>query len=327
MSNRIRTITLLSCATFLGAQAFAQNTSQPESDRPEAYREHTVPSVLNGSKVLYQGDILLEPQSSTQANAVVKPDAVVKPHAVVKPDSISIAYPSTLWPKVSGVATVYYIIDSASDPNATSKIQTAISTFNADFPGIIQWMGWTSAKGPNYVDINLSSADLSGTCEAEEGYAAIPAEPMTGSTSCTVATILHEMGHIIGLWHEQTRADRNTYLTLNYSNVIKDFWSNYLYETDNQQLLGLFDYASVMEYPPYSFSRNGGPVIETIPAGIPLTGTEGVPVPTTADYSAADKETIERLYGAAPTAVTVTSNPRRPAGHRRWRHRHHAPDL
>ena len=50
-------------------------------------------------------------------------------------------------------------------------------------------------------------------------------------------------------------------------------------------------------------------MIETIPAGIPLTGTEGVPIPSTADYSAGDKEGIERLYGAAPSQVTVTSNP------------------
>ncbi|MGA8108595.1 MAG: hypothetical protein WB974_04130, partial [Acidobacteriaceae bacterium] len=61
------------------------------------------------------------------------------------------------------------------------------------------------------------------------------------------------------------------------------------------------------EYPAYSFSRNGGPVIESIPAGIPLQG-EGGPV-TAADYSAGDKEAILRLYGAAPTEVTVTSNP------------------
>ena len=132
---------------------------------------------------------------------------------------------------------------------------------------------------------------------------------MQGSATCTVGTILHEMGHIIGLWHEFQRPDRDSYVTVNYNNAIKGSWGNFEILTQNAQILGLYDYASVMQYPPYSFSRNGGPVIETIPAGIPLSNVEGVPVPAKADYSAGDKEAIERLYGAPPTQVTVTSNP------------------
>ena len=38
-------------------------------------------------------------------------------------------------------------------------------------------------------------------------------------------------------------------------------------------------------------------------------GASGEPALPVFDYSAGDKETILRLYGAAPTTVTVTSNP------------------
>jgi hypothetical protein len=236
----------------------------------------------------------------------------------VQQDSLTIAYSQYLWPKVNGVATVYYVIDSQSDPNATPKIQSAISIFKADFPGVIQWVLWNASFGPNYVDINLSASNTTGICEANEGYEGIPAQPMTGSTNCTIGTILHEMGHVIGLWHEQSRADRDTYVTVNYNNVIKSAWSNFQIVTDDEQILSSYDYASVMEYTPFAFSSNGGPVIESIPAGIPMAGYEGVPAqagPTGTpalppfDYSAGDKETILRLYGAAPTQITVTSNP------------------
>jgi hypothetical protein len=234
-----------------------------------------------------------------------------------EPPTLTIVYTSNLWPKVNGVATVYYIIDPASDPNATSKIDEAIGIFNADFPKLIQWVPWTSSDGPNYVDINLSASNSSGQCEANEGYEAIPAQPMTGSTACTLGVVLHEMGHVIGLWHEFQRSDRATYVTVNYANVIKGSWGNFEILTDNEQILGPYDYASVMHYIPYAFSRNGGAVLESIPAGIPMAGYEGVPMQPGAtgtplpgfDYSAGDKESIERLYGAAPTAVTVTSNP------------------
>ncbi len=239
-------------------------------------------------------------------------------------NSLGIAYPQYLWPKVNGIATVYYNIDAASDPNATPKIMAAISTFNADFSGVIHWVLWNSSLGLNYVDINLSADDTSGVCEADEGYEAVPAQAMGGSTDCTVGTILHEMGHIIGLWHEHQRADRDTYVTVNYGNVIKGSWGNFVILADDVQILGAYDYASVMQYIPYAFSRNGGSVIESSPAGIPMAGYEGVPsiacppgqtcAPGTPalplfDYSAGDKETILRLYGAPPTGVTVTSNP------------------
>jgi len=255
------------------------------------------------------------PQASAGASKLLAaPGAARGP----QPDTLSIAYSQYLWPKVNGVATVYYLIDSQSDPNATAKIQAALAISNADFPGVLQWVPWSASVGPNYVDINLSASNTSGICEANEGYEAIPAQPMSGSTDCTIGTILHEMGHVIGLWHEQSRSDRNTYITVNYSNVIKSAWSNFQIVTDDEQILSSYDYASVMEYIPFAFSSNGGPVIESIPAGIPMAGYEGVPSqagPTGTpalppfDYSAGDKETILRLYGAAPTQITVTSNP------------------
>src|SRR5260370_26840726 len=105
----------------------------------------------------------------------------------------------------------------------------------------------------------------------------------------------------VGLWHEQSRPDRNTYILVNYGNLIKGSISNFNQIFDNLQESTLFDYASIMQYPAFAFSRNGGPAIESIPAGIPLSNLTG--------YTTADIDGIERLYGNAPTAITLTSNP------------------
>ncbi|HTT42678.1 MAG TPA: M12 family metallopeptidase [Steroidobacteraceae bacterium] len=265
--------------------------------------------------LLSQGTLAQPPLGAPapQAKATAVGGGISSPRT----NSITIAYPQFLWPKVAGVATVYYRIDAASDPNATPNIEAAIALFNADFPNLIQWIPWSPAAGPNYVNINLSASDNSGICETAEGYEAMPAQPMTGSTDCSVGTLLHEMGHVIGLWHEHSRPDRDTYVSVNYGNVIKGSWGNFLIATDDQQTLVPYDYASVMQYVPYAFTRNGQPVIESIPAGIPLAGYAGVPAQAGSggpalpafDYSAGDKETIQRLYGAAPSAITVTSNP------------------
>ncbi len=263
-------------------------------------------SIVNG-KPVYQGDIIVDhvaPIMSQAAVSAAKTDNGRGP-------SMTIAYSQYLWPKVNGVATVYYIIDANSDPQATPTINAAIAQFNSDFPNVIQWVQWNpqNPQGPNYVDIDLSGDDFSGSCEASEGYEGIPAQPMTGSFLCAEGTILHEMGHVIGLWHEQSRSDRDTYVTLNYQNIIKGSRFNFDIIQDDVQNLTLYDYASLMQYPAFSFIRNGGPGIETIPDGMPLGSFDGIPVPQTVDYSAGDKEGIQRLYGAPPTQITVTSNP------------------
>ncbi len=101
------------------------------------------------------------------------------------PYSLGETYPSSLWPKVNGVATVYYSIDPQSDPSASPNINTAIARFNGDFPGVIQWVPWMSggSDGSNYVDIDLSSSNTTGQCEALEGYEAVPAQAMGGATN------------------------------------------------------------------------------------------------------------------------------------------------
>jgi hypothetical protein len=224
------------------------------------------------------------------------------PNLRPKPKAVGVADATSLWPS----GTVFYQVVSGS-----TNLNTAITTFNNDFPGVIQWVNGTGSG--TFVQINLDPSNTSGSCEVNTiGFPSTTPTvvAMGGSGSCSVTTILHEMGHIIGLYHEMTRSDRDGYVTVNYNNVIKGSWtSDFAINTQNQQLLSPYDYASVMQYPSFVLSRNGGPVIETVPAGIPLQGTEGVPGAGNQDYSAGDKESILRLYGHAPTAVTVTSNP------------------
>ena len=235
-----------------------------------------------GGKAVYQGDILLDHVEQSPNGA--------------RPQSIGIAYAQYLWPKVGSVYQVPYIIDPASGD--LTNLNAAISQFNSTFAGVIQFVARGSET--DYVNFSFDPNNTSGVCEAYEGRVG-GEQTVGGSGSCTVATILHEMGHTIGVWHEQTRPDRDTYVSVNYGAVIKASRSNFDILLDNDQELTLFDYASVMEYPAFSFSRNGEPCIETIPAGIPLSNPSG--------YSAGDIDGILRLYGAIPTQVTVTSNP------------------
>ncbi|GFN95851.1 metalloendopeptidase [Plakobranchus ocellatus] len=71
--------------------------------------------------------------------------------------------------------------------------------------------------------------------------------------------ILHELGHVIGFWHEQSRPDRDKYVTFIEKNVNRPDEYNFKRETwgdiDN---LGLpYDVGSIMHYGSTSYSKNG----------------------------------------------------------------------
>lgn len=284
-----RRLVLSALIAFLISASLSGQVQQPEI-RTGIFRGMNVtytwiPNKENdgGGKAIYQGDIILDH---------VQP----MPEAGHIGESLGVAYAQYLWPQVDGIVQIPYTIDPSSG-NQTN-LNTAISQFNSTFSGLIQLVTYTNQT--DYVNFDFDANDTSGVCEAYEGRVG-GEQTVGGSGTCTVATILHEMGHVLGVWHEQSRPDRNTYVNVNYGAVIKASRSNFDQFLDNDQELTLFDYASVMEYPPYSFSRNGEPCIESIPAGIPLSNPNG--------YSAADIDGIERLYGLIPTAVTVTSNP------------------
>jgi Astacin (Peptidase family M12A)/Abnormal spindle-like microcephaly-assoc'd, ASPM-SPD-2-Hydin len=282
----VRRFVLPALFVFIGISTLWSQAQQPELRtgiwRGQKVTYALVPGKSGNVMAVYQGDILL--------------DHVQESPNGPQSQSLGIAYGQYLWPKVGSVYQVPYIID----PNSgnTANLNTAISQFNSTFSGIIQFVARTDET--NYVDFDFDPNNFSGVCEAFEGMVG-GEQVVGGSGSCTVATVLHEMGHTVGVWHEQTRPDRDTYVNVNYGAVIKASRSNFDIILDNQQALTPYDYASVMEYPAFSFSRNGEPAIESIPAGIPLSNPTG--------YSAADVDGIKRLYGAIPSEVTVTSNP------------------
>lgn len=253
--------------------------------RQGIYRGMPVTYVVKHGKAIFQGDIVLEKIASIDPQLPLP--------------SFGIDYSQYLWLKTGNQYQIPYVIASGSG-NLTN-LNTAITQFNNTFSNI-QFVAYTGQT--DYVNFYFDPNDNSGECEAIVGRAG--GEQQVGgsggtSNPCAVGTILHEMGHTVGLWHEQSRPDRNTYVSVNYDNLIKGSISNFNQIYDNGQETTLFDYASIMEYPAFSFSRNGGPAIESIPPGIPLSNYNG--------YTAADIDGIERLYGNAPTAVTITSNP------------------
>ncbi|KAK7483783.1 hypothetical protein BaRGS_00024999, partial [Batillaria attramentaria] len=70
--------------------------------------------------------------------------------------------------------------------------------------------------------------------------------------------VVHELGHVIGFWHEHTRPDRDEHVQIIYKNIMpgQEYNFNKLTASDVNSLGETYDYGSIMHYARNTFARN-----------------------------------------------------------------------
>jgi Astacin (Peptidase family M12A). len=76
-------------------------------------------------------------------------------------------------------------------------------------------------------------------------------------------TVQHEFLHALGFEHEQSRPDRDDYVTILYDNIIPGREHNFDKSSYVDSLGSPYDYKSVMHYHEYAFTVNGEKTIDT----------------------------------------------------------------
>lgn len=114
---------------------------------------------------------------------------------------------------------------------------------------------------------------------------------------CARGSVVHEVLHAAGFFHEQSRDDRDEHVTIMWDEIVPEFRWNFEKTGGKGEVLGPYDYQSIMHYSTRAFSRTGKPTIVPRVPNASIGQREGL--------SDRDRAAIQALYGGGSPELPI----------------------
>ncbi len=238
---------------------------------------------FDGTYVL-DGDIVLDPEDVTVLDDHDALDAggVQATPPPTEEQGLAAVKRGRLWP--GGV--VYYRFSASLSSTMRHRVKRAMAAWE-DRASIV-----FEKAGPGRDDYVLIKPFQHPYCRASIGHGS-GVRYMWLSHVCSVGLIKHELGHSLGLYHEQSRQDRDKHVRILWNNVERWARGNFdRYRETAGRDVGPYDLDSIMQYSSYAFSKNGAPTIVRVSDGRPFGGYRTA-------ISDLDARYVKRIYAHA----------------------------
>ena len=174
------------------------------------------------------------------------------------------ASPLTSQSRLFPLGHVHYYIETeavnaeGATPMAANDVRVLGAVADWEAKTCIRFTQCASEEGCARPYVRFIAGD---TCNSPVGTSSGRVNTINLASGCSTGAAIHEIGHSLGLRHEQSRKDRDEYVVVDLTAVRPGTEHNFGKMGSNGHDLGAYDYSSIMHYGPTAFSNGNGPTI------------------------------------------------------------------
>jgi hypothetical protein len=182
--------------------------------------------------------------------AIVEDDILIKPIAFLKKPIASLFFKlgGGYWQR----GVVYYTFDPHLPDISTNAVNDAIQIWEMHTHAQFKKVDYHHPQTSDYI---VFTPDYGKRCASFVGRQGGP-QVLLLAKRCNTMNVVHELGHAFGLWHEQSRLDRDHFVEIVWDNITEENWYNFNQHLTDGRDYGEYDYQSIMHYSAYAFSKN-----------------------------------------------------------------------